>query len=181
MPKFHPLTSYKTGRRPCNIFRVLLYRLSQQFQIRFSKMFSFLHTAPARCYSTVFHLPSLHHSREVFLYILQHIQHMVQHNTGHTRPTICVHKLFVVDHCIMLRNTMAIVKDRSHINQTPSITLVYYFLINSPDQDLHHPSRFRVYVFLLDIFSRTICSLIYYIQFYHSRVCNTCKAEAVKP
>ena len=106
---------------------------------------------------------------------------MVQHNTGQTTPTICVHELFIVDHCIRLRNTMAIVKDRSHINQTLSITQVYFFLINSIDQELNRPSRFRVYVFLLDIFSRAICSFIYYVKFYHSRACNTCKAEAVKP
>ena len=183
MPKFHPLTSYVQDRK--KTVQYFPSSIVSHISTVSDTVLQDVQFPPYRScemlFDTVFHLHPLHHSREVFLYILQHIQHMVQHNTGHTRPTICVHKLFVVDHCIRLRNTMAIVKDRSHINQTPSITLVYYFLINSPDQDLHHSSRFRVYVFLLDIFSRTICSFIYYVQFYHSRACNTCKAEAVKP
>ena len=59
-------------------------------------------------------------------YILRQIQHMVQHNTVLTRPSICVHKLFLVDHSIRLRDIMAIVKDISHMNQTQSITPVYF-------------------------------------------------------
>ena len=82
-----------------------------------------------------------------------------------------------MDHCIRWGNTMAIVKDRSHVNQTQSITPVYF----STDQDLHRPSRFRVYIFLLDISSKTIYSFICYIILYQSRACNTGNAKAVKP
>ena len=97
----------------------------------------------AMLFDTVFHLHPLHHLRD-FFYILRQIQRMVQHNTFLARPSICVHKRFIVDHCIRLRKTMATVKGRSHINQTQSITPVYFFLINFTDQDLHRPSRFRV-------------------------------------
>ena len=163
-----------TGRRPCYIFRVLLYRICQQFHIRFTQMFTFYHTGPAPCSSTQFFICTRSTIRVIYLfYISRQIQHMLQHNTVLTRQSICVHKLFVVDHCIRLRNTMAIVKDRSHINQTQSITPVNLFIINSTDQDLHRPSRFRVYVFMFDISSRTIYSFIYYAKLYQSRACNT--------
>ena len=69
---------------------------------------------------------------------------MAQHNTVHTRPAICVHKLFIVDHCIRLRCTVEIVKYTSHINLKPTISLVQFSLINSTQHDLHQLSRFRV-------------------------------------
>ena len=160
----------KTGRRPCHTFRVPLYRISQQVQIRFTKMLSFHPSGPAPCKSTqcficdtVFHLHPLHHSHDFSFYILRQIQPMVQYNKVLARPQKCVHTLFIVDHCIRLRSTMEIVKDRYHINQTQANSTVYIFLINSTDPDLHRPSRFRVYVFLLDISSRTIYSFIYYV------------------
>ena len=165
---FHLLTSYEQDRRrPCYIFRVLLHRISRQFQIGFSQMFSFHDTASVPCYSTQFFICTRSTIRVIhFFYILRQIQHMVQHNTVLTRSSICVHRLFIVDHCIRLRKTMTIVKDRSHINQTQTISPVYIFLINSTDQELHRPSRFRVYVFLLDISSKTIYSYIYYVKLY---------------
>ena len=134
----------------------------------------------AMSFDTVFHMHPHHHSRDSFFYILRQIQHMEQHNTVLTRPLICVHKLFIVDHSIRLRNTRAIVKDRSHIIQTQSMTPVYFFLINSTDNDLHRSCRLREYVFLLDISWRTIYSFLYYVKLYQSRVCNTRNAKAVK-
>ena len=105
---------------------------------------------------------------------------MVQHNAVLTRQPLCVHKLFTVDHCIRLRNTMAIIKDRSHINQLRSLLRQYiFFLISSTDQDLHQPSRFRVYVFLLDIFCRIIYWFIYYVKLYQSKAWNSGNAKAV--
>ena len=156
----------KTGRRPCHTFvsHYIAYLISFRYGL------SDVQFPPYRyvimLLDTVFHLHPLHHSRDFFLDILRQMQPMVQHNTFLARPAKCVHTLFIVDHCIRLRSTMNIVKDRSYIKQTQTILPVYFFLINSTDQDLHRPSGFRVFVFLLDISSRTIYSFICYVKLY---------------
>ena len=127
----------------------------------------FLHyPSYAMLFDTVFHLHPLHHSSDFLFHILRQIHPMVQHNTVLTRPAVCVRSLFILDHSMRLRSTMEIVKDRSHIKQTQTISTVYFFLINSTEQDMHRPSIFRVYVFLRDISSRIIYSSIYYVKLY---------------
>ena len=101
------LNSFRCGSRRCSVSTIPVLRHS----IRHS--FSF---APDPTFAWF-----------LFFNILRQIQLMIQHNTVLTIPSICVHKLFVANHCIRLRNTIAIVKDRSHINQTLSTTPVYIF------------------------------------------------------
>ena len=118
------------------------------------------------------------------LFLFLHITTNTTHGTAQhssCRPATCVHTLFIVDQCIRLRSTMEIVKDRSHVNQTQTISPVYFFLINFTDQDLHRPSRFREYAFLIDISSRTIYSFIYYVKLCQGRTCKTGNAKAAKP
>ena len=173
---------YKAGRRPCYIS--VSYCIAYRNSFRYGSLRCWVSTiqvlrrAIRQRFSCASATPF---AWLLFFYILRQIQHMVQHNTVRSRPPKCVHKLFIVDHCIRLRNTMAIAKDRSRINQTQSITPVYIFSNDSTDQDLHRPSRFRVYVIQLDISSRTIYSLICCVKLYQSRSCNTGHAKAVKP
>ena len=69
----------------------------------------------------------------------------------------------------------------SHQSNTDYFASIF-FLINSTEHDLHRPSRYRVYVFLLDISRRTIYSFIY-ITSNCTQVWarNKANATAVKP
>ena len=131
------LNSFKYGSPGCSLSTILVLHHA----IRHS--FSF---APAPPFAWF-----------LFFYIIRQIQPMEQHNTVLTKPTICVHKLFIVHHCISLRNRMEIVKDRSHINQAQTITPVCFFQIDSTDQN---PIQIRSIGFLLDISTSTIYSYI---------------------